>query len=142
MAFTGGDITCCPEFYAECADLVKTNTDLWVLLETNGSLDIRKVSNKCVKIVDVKCPGSGMSHANNLKNLDYLSVQDEVKFVMGSREDFEFAKMVIDRRRKNQSLKNPVHFAPVSGKLKPRELAKWILEEHLLVHLQVQLHKI
>jgi len=113
-----------------------------VLLETNGSLDISKVTNQCVKIVDVKCPSSGMSHANNLNNLNYFSAHDEVKFVIGSREDFDFAREVIDRGCKSKLEKNPIHFAPVSGTLEPGELAKWILDEHLRVHLQLQLHKI
>lgn len=113
-----------------------------VLLETNGSLDIRKVTNECVKIVDVKCPTSGMSHANNLHNLDCLSAHDEVKFVIGGREDFDFAKKVIDREGNDRLGKNPIHFAPVFGELEPDKLAKWILDDHLRVHLQVQLHRI
>jgi 7-carboxy-7-deazaguanine synthase len=113
-----------------------------VLMETNGSIDISKVTNECVKIVDVKCPTSGMSHANNLNNLDCLSAHDEVKFVIGSRQDFDFAREVIDRGCKNRLEKNPIHFAPVSGTLEPGELAKWILDERLRVHLQLQLHRI
>lgn len=112
-----------------------------VLLETNGSLDIRTVTNKCVKIVDVKCPSSGMSHANNLDNLDRLAAHDEIKFVIGDREDFDFAKKVIASRSINLLEKNSVHFAPVFGALEPGALAKWILDERLAVRLQLQLHK-
>lgn len=110
-----------------------------VLLETNGSLDISQVSSQCVRIVDFKCPSSGMAHANNLKNIDYLSHKDEVKFVIGDWEDFNFAKNLM---RLMEKVKGTIHFAPVLGRLKPRDLAKWILEEHLKVHLQLQLHKI
>ncbi|MCD6353431.1 MAG: radical SAM protein, partial [Proteobacteria bacterium] len=93
-----------------------------VILETNGSLDIRRVSNQCVRIVDFKCPGSGMADANNLKNLDYLSDQDEVKFVIGSREDFNYARALIERmggshKKKGGRIENSIHFAPVFGKL-------------------------
>jgi 7-carboxy-7-deazaguanine synthase len=112
-----------------------------VLLETNGSLDIGTVTNECIKIVDVKCPTSGMSHANNLDNLGRLSAHDEVKFVIGDREDFDFAKKVIEQGGNNGLEANPIHFAPVSGKIEPRELAQWILDDHLRVHLQVQLHR-
>lgn len=113
-----------------------------VLLETNGSLDIRNVTNECVKIVDVKCPTSGMAHANNLNNLEHLAAHDEVKFVIANREDFDFAKKVIGRGDSNRLRKNPIHFAPVFGALEPDELTKWILDERLPVHLQLQLHKI
>jgi len=113
-----------------------------VLLETNGSLDIRKVSNRCVKVVDFKCPSSGMCEANNLKNIEYLSDQDEVKFVIGNQEDFNFAKKLVAFIHRQRLFKTPIHFAPVFGKLEPEELANWILKEHLPVRLQIQLHKI
>jgi len=113
-----------------------------VLVETNGSLDISKVSTECVRIIDVKCPSSGMAHANNLNNLELLAPHDEVKFVMGNREDFDFARKLIDRWGNSRLEKNPIHFAPVFGVLPPRELAQWILEERLPVRLQLQLHKI
>jgi len=118
-----------------------------VLLETNGSIDIRKVSDQCVRIVDFKCPSSGMAHASNLKNVDYLSEQDEVKFVIGNREDFNYSRDFVglmEKRKKKRGSKvnSLIHFAPVLGKLEPRKLAEWILEENLCVHLQLQLHKI
>ena len=112
-----------------------------VLLETNGSLDISRVSGQCVKILDIKCPSSGMAHANNLKNLDYLSARDEVKFVVGTREDFLFAKEIINRMEKKPPVNN-IHLAPVFGKIEPREIAQWILEESLPARLQIQLQKI
>ena len=113
-----------------------------VLLETNGSFDISQVTNQCVRVVDFKCPSSGMSHFNNYENLKYLSDQDEVKFVIGNREDFYFAKEMVGRLKKTPSFKGPIHFSPVFGKIKPEKLAKWILEERLPVHLQLQLQKI
>lgn len=113
-----------------------------VLLETNGSLDISQVTAQCIKIVDFKCPSSGMAHANHLQNINCLSEHDEVKFVIGSREDFIFAKNLVRDIQSKTSSKNLLHFSPVFGKLAPGELAKWILEEKLMVHLQLQLHKI
>ncbi|MBN2468026.1 MAG: radical SAM protein [Deltaproteobacteria bacterium] len=118
-----------------------------VLLETNGSLDISQVPKRCVRIVDIKCPSSGMSRHNNLKNLDRLTRRDEVKFVIGNRNDFTFAKRLIRRIVKDPATKPPssprsIHLAPVFGALDPRELAQWILEDRLPVHLQLQIHKL
>ncbi len=83
-----------------------------------------------------------MSHFNNFENLKHLSSQDEVKFVIGNRGDFCFAKEMVGRLKKNFSFKGPIHFSPVFGKIKSEKLAKWILEERLPVHLQLQLQKI
>ena len=113
-----------------------------VLLETNGSLDISRVSKGCVRIVDFKCPSSGMSSANDLQNLHYLKPVDEVKFVIGNWEDFIFARGLTNLIQRNVSPRIPIHFAPVQGKLTPGELANWILKEGIRVHLQLQLHKI
>jgi 7-carboxy-7-deazaguanine synthase len=113
-----------------------------VLLETNGSLAIDAVSRKCVKIVDFKCPSSGMCDFNNLNNINHLSEQDELKFVIGNREDFDYAKGIIGLLEKSSLFKKIIHFAPVFGKLKPEELARWILTERVPVHLQLQIQKI
>jgi 7-carboxy-7-deazaguanine synthase len=112
-----------------------------VLLETNGSLDISKVDSRCVRILDIKCPSSGQNHCNDLTNLQRLSGRDEVKFVIGIRDDYEFAKQIV-RQLTTLSL-NPshVHFSPVFEKLKPETLARWILSDHLPVRLHLQLHK-
>ncbi|HPD60478.1 MAG TPA: 7-carboxy-7-deazaguanine synthase, partial [Thermodesulfobacteriota bacterium] len=113
-----------------------------VLLETNGSLAINAVSNQCVKIVDFKCPSSGMCKFNNLNNINHLADQDEIKFIIGNRDDFDYAKSVMTLLKEKPFLKRLIHFVPVFGKLKPRELAQWILTEQLPVHLQLQIQKI
>ena len=113
-----------------------------VLLETNGSHDIEKVDNRCVKIVDIKCPSSGESTSNNLENLKKLTDHDEVKFVIGSKEDFDYAKSLLDVQEKNLSAKNSIYFSPVFGRIEPSELAQWILDKKLDVRMQLQLHKI
>ncbi len=110
-----------------------------VLMETNGSRDIRRVDDRCVRIVDVKCPGSGEHEQNDLANLDRLSARDEVKFVIGDRGDYEFARTIA---RRLGGRPNPVHFSPVFGRLEPAHLAAWILTDRLAVRLQLQLHKI
>jgi 7-carboxy-7-deazaguanine synthase len=113
-----------------------------VLLETNGSLAVNSVSKQCVKIIDFKCPSSGMSKFNNLNNINFLAEQDEIKFIIGNREDFDYAKGLISLLRERSFLKRPIHFSPVFGKLKPGTLAKWILSEKVPVHLQLQIQKI
>lgn len=137
---TGGE----PLLQHETPSLVQGLLDAryQVLLETNGSLDIAQVSQGCVRIVDIKCPSSGMAHTGNLANLEALSERDELKFVIADREDFCFACNVVDRIERRRVTRGPIHFAPVSGILAAKDLAAWILESHLPVRLQLQLHKV
>jgi len=113
-----------------------------VLMETNGSQDISKVDNRCVRIVDIKCPSSGEMKRNNLENLRRLNEKDEIKFVIGGREDYEYAKSILASVNPNAIRPKSVHFSPVFGRMQPRTLAEWILNDHLDVRLQLQLHKI
>ena len=113
-----------------------------VLLETNGSLDISRVDSRCVRILDIKCPSSGQAQYNDLTNLQRLSGQDEVKFVIGDREDFEFTKQILKPLGELSPDPSRVHVSPVFGRIKPDTLATWILEDHLPARLQLQLHKI
>jgi 7-carboxy-7-deazaguanine synthase len=112
---------------------------LEVLLETNGSKDISQIDGRCVRIVDIKCPSSGEEGKNDLGNLKRLTEKDEIKFVIGSREDYAYAKKFLDI---SALTRNRVHFSPVFGKMDPKILAKWILRDHLEVRLQLQLQKI
>lgn len=111
-----------------------------VLVETNGSLDISILPKECIRIVDVKCPSSGMAHSFLERNIASLRPHDEVKFVIGSREDFDFALAFIGRHVLQK--KAELLFSPVSGSVPPEELARWILESNAPVRLQLQLHKI
>ena len=112
-----------------------------VLLETNGSQDISQLDERCIKIIDIKCPSSGISGNNDLKNLHRLTHRDEMKFVIGNQEDYEHAKEILDFTNANPFRTNPIHFSPVFGKMEPAVLTKWILEDHLEVKLQLQLQK-
>ncbi len=112
-----------------------------VLMETNGSQDIRRVDDSCVKIIDIKCPSSGQHRHNDLRNLDWLTNHDEVKFVISHREDYEYARKILDLMDTKLLKKNQVHFSPVFGGLEPNTLAEWLLEDHLDVRLHLQLHK-
>jgi 7-carboxy-7-deazaguanine synthase len=111
-----------------------------VMVETGGHLSIEHVPAPVIKIVDVKCPGSGESHRNHWANLDMLAPHDEVKFVIKDRTDYQFARDVVDRHQLVGRVA-AVLFSPVHGVLDARELAAWILADKLEVRLQLQAHK-
>jgi len=111
-----------------------------VMLETGGHRPIARVPRDVVKIVDVKCPGSGESDKNEWRNLDALAPHDEVKFVVNDRNDYEYAREIV-RRYDLPSRCAAVLMSPVHGVLDPRELSEWMLADHLPARLQVQLHK-
>ena len=111
------------------------------MMETNGSFDISRVDERCMKIVDIKCPSSGESEKNDLNNLKRLNLIDQVKFVIGCREDYLYAKGIIKSISSGFPAER-VLFSPVSDKLSSDILAGWILEDTLDVRLHLQLHKI
>jgi 7-carboxy-7-deazaguanine synthase len=111
-----------------------------VMLETGGHRPIDRVPPAVLKIVDVKCPGSGEADRNDWKNLDRLAPHDEVKFVIKDREDYEYAREVV-RRHALAGRVAALLFSPVHGVLDPQQLSTWILEDALPVRLQLQLHK-
>ncbi len=111
-----------------------------VMLETGGHRSIARVPSAVLKIVDVKCPGSGESHRNHLKNLALLSSHDEVKFVLKDRADYEFAREVVAAHNL-VARAGAVLFSPVHGVLDARVLSEWVLADRLAVRVQLQLHK-
>lgn len=117
-----------------------------VLLETNGSLDISKVPSGVTVIMDIKCPGSGMPESLRPENLTALKEGDEIKFVLTSRQDYDWAVAFIKDHAltfpSNEQAPRSLLFSPVPGKLPPAQLAAWILHDQLPVRLQIQLHKI
>lgn len=113
--------------------------DFEVLLETGGSLDISRVDGRVERIMDIKTPSSGMEKKNLWENILHLKVTDEIKFVVGDRNDFDWAVQTI--RQHQLEDRCPVLFSPVFGELSPRELSGWILEEGLNARLQLQMHK-
>ena len=110
-----------------------------VLLETGGSLPIDDVPDGVKRIVDVKCPGSGESGRNRWENLDRLRAGDEVKFVLASRADYEWAVSCVEER--GLIGRAPVLFSAVYGALDSGALARWVLEDRLPVRVQLQMHK-
>ncbi|MBK6401478.1 MAG: 7-carboxy-7-deazaguanine synthase QueE [Rhodocyclaceae bacterium] len=111
-----------------------------VSLETSGALDIADVDPRVARIVDLKAPDSGESAKNLWSNLDHLAGHDELKFVLASEADYDWAKSVVATRRPERRC--PVLFSPVPGRLDPAALAEWILRDRLPVRFQLQLHKI
>jgi len=111
-----------------------------VMLETNGNLDISIIDERCIKIVDMKCPSSRESDKSDLENLHKINRKDQVKFVIGNRKDYEYAKK-IKELIPDGFPGHHILFSPVSGEILPSQLAKWILEDKLDVRFHQQLHK-
>ena len=134
---TGGE----PLFQDECIDLLNelVNSNYEVMLETGGSLSISDVPKKVVKIVDFKCPSSGMVKKNLYSIVDDLQAHDEVKFVIGNREDFDWAKDRITEYSLDKIC--TLLFSPTFGEIDPQQIVEWILAENLPVRMQLQMHK-
>ncbi len=112
-----------------------------VLVETNGSMPIDVLPLEVFRIIDLKCPDSGMSAHTCWLNLDGLNPErDEVKFVIASRRDYEWSRETV-RAHQLQDRCHAVLFSPVLGRVEPKALAEWILEDRLPVRFQLQLHK-
>lgn len=140
VEITGGE----PLLQEETPSLVSGLLDrgFTVLIETNGSMDLSGVDRRCIRILDIKCPSSGEADKNDFGNLSVLTHEDEIKFVVGDRADYEYAKGVMAKYSGVIGTLKPPLISPVSGKIDPKILAAWILEDRLNARLQVQLHKI
>jgi len=110
-----------------------------VLVETNGSLDISVLPKEVIRIMDIKCPGSGMSEKMKWGNIQNLTDRDEVKFVISHREDYEWSINKI--KEYDLEKRTGVLFSCVFDRIEPKTLAGWILEDGIYVRLQLQLHK-
>ncbi|MEI6532102.1 MAG: radical SAM protein [Chlamydiota bacterium] len=135
VCITGGE----PLLQKPVYSLMTTLNDLGykVNLETGGSLSTAEVDPRVTVILDIKCPGSGMADKNYFANLALLKPQDEVKFVLLDRQDFDYALEIC----KSYNLTNNVLFSPVFGKLDPQQLVQWILEAKYPIRLNMQVHK-
>ncbi|MGW8161525.1 MAG: radical SAM protein [Desulfobulbales bacterium] len=111
-----------------------------VLLETNGSLSLDRVPREVVKIMDMKCPGSTMHEKMDFANFGFMRPGDEIKFVISSREDYNWAVQLVSAYALHEM--TTVTFSPVTGRLQPADLAAWILADRLPVRLRLQLHSI
>jgi 7-carboxy-7-deazaguanine synthase len=111
-----------------------------ILLETSGAHDISKVDPRVHRIMDLKTPGSGEVEKNLWSNIDYLGSRDEVKFVIGSREDYEWSCDKVCRFDLPKRC-HAVLFSPIFGRIDPRKIVEWILADRLDVRFQLQMHK-
>jgi 7-carboxy-7-deazaguanine synthase len=111
-----------------------------VLLETSGAHDISKVDARVHRIMDLKTPGSGEVDRNHWANIDHLGPRDEVKFVIGSREDYEWSRDKVQRFDLSTRC-HAVLFSPIFGRIDPRQIVEWILADKLDVRFQLQMHK-
>lgn len=138
VTVTGGE----PLAQKNCLPLLRLLCDAGysVSLETGGALDISKIDPRVSRILDIKTPGSGESGKNRWKNLEHLTPQDEIKFVLCGEEDYLWAKQVLSE--KHLADLSPVLFSVSQGQLEPALLADWILRDNLPVRMQVQLHKL
>jgi len=138
VCVTGGE----PLAQKNCLPLLAALCDAGysVSLETSGALDIGGVDPRVSRIMDLKAPGSGEAAKNRWENLALLTPHDELKLVLASREDYDWA--VTACRQHRLSERCPVLFSPVQGQLDPAQLAQWIIDDHLPVRFQLQLHKV
>ena len=137
VCVTGGE----PLAQKACLELLTALCDAGfsVSLETSGAMDIAGVDPRVSRVVDLKTPASGEESRNRLTNLEMLLPHDQLKVVVCSRSDYEWAR---DLLRERATLPCQVLLSPSWGQLEPRELAEWILADRLDVRLQVQLHKV
>ena len=138
VCVTGGE----PLAQKACLELLRVLCEAGhsVSLETSGALNLAGVDPRVARIMDLKAPGSGEAEKNRWQNLDALNGRDEIKFVLASASDYDWARQVLRARRLDEIC--TVLFAPVQGQLEPAQLADWILRDRLPVRFQLQLHKI
>lgn len=137
VELTGGEPLLQKDIYELANRLLDKNYT--VLIETSGERDISKLDQRVIKIMDIKCPGSGESEKNRWPNLEYLTTQDEVKFVVKDHNDYTWAVNVVKKYKLEDRVK--LLFSPVWGELELVELAQWILKDRIRARFQVQLHK-
>lgn len=138
VCVTGGE----PLAQKSCLELLVALCDAGfrVSLETSGAMDVAPVDPRVSRVVDLKTPDSGEVARNRLANLPLLGERDQLKIVLCSRADYDWARALLSEHA--AEIRSPVLFSPSWGQLEPRELAEWILADRLDVRLQVQLHKL
>jgi 7-carboxy-7-deazaguanine synthase len=138
VCVTGGE----PLAQPNCLALLSVLCDqgYQVSLETSGALDIGDVDCRVSIVMDLKAPSSGEVSKNRYSNIALLKAKDQIKFVLGNREDYEWASFKIDEFELTRKV-GDIIFSPIFDRLAPRELAEWILQDRLSVRFQIQLHK-
>lgn len=138
VTVTGGE----PLAQKNCLELLCLLCDngYRVSLETSGALDVSAVDPRVVKVMDIKTPGSGEDSRNRLQNFDFISAQDQIKFVICDQQDYEWSRELVTEYRLNERCE--ILFSPSYQQLEATELADWILRDSLPVRMQMQLHKL
>lgn len=138
VEFTGGE----PLLQENFIDLAQffLDKEYMVAVETSGSKNISNLPADIIKIMDIKCPSSGMSENNLFENFSHLNIIDEIKFVIADEKDYHYAKRIIEKYKLNQKV-NHIALSPSYGLLDGAKLAELILNDHLDVSLGLQLHK-
>jgi 7-carboxy-7-deazaguanine synthase len=138
ITVTGGE----PLAQPACLELITQLLDkgFIVSLETSGAIDVAAVDPRTVKVMDLKTPSSGELSKNLYQNIHHLNYQDQVKFVIGSDEDYDWSKTAITEYELQGRCE--ILFSPVMGQQNPTELAEKILQDRLPVRFQIQLHKL
>ncbi len=134
---TGGEPLAQPGCLALLRELCDAGHE--VLLETSGAEDIAPVDPRVIKVMDIKCPGSGEVKSNRWENLSHLGARDEIKFVIKDATDYDWARGVVDQH--DLAASRTVLFSPVHEGLDPADLASWVLRDRLPVRLNLQIHK-
>jgi len=139
VTVTGGEPLAQPGAIPLCAMLCDAGYE--VSLETSGAIDVSNVDPRVVKVVDLKTPGSLEMDKNLYGNVDYLTKNDQVKFVICDREDYDWSKRQLDKLNLVDKVSD-VLFSPSFGQIEARQLAEWVLEDRLPVRFQLQQHKL
>lgn len=138
VELTGGEPMLQPDIHPLVEKLVAENYT--VLIETSGERYLGTLPKQVVKIMDIKCPGSGEGGTLHAKNLEVLDRKDEIKFVLAGEADYQWAREFL-REQRLTDVVDAITFSPVFGELEPRRLSEWILRDRLPVRLGLQLHK-
>jgi 7-carboxy-7-deazaguanine synthase len=138
VLFTGGE----PLNQPDILHLMNYLCDIGyvVSIETNGHMPVAEIDPRVIKVMDLKCPGSAMVKFNNFDNIDHLTQNDEVKFVIASEEDYIWAKAAVEEYALLDKA-GFVYFSPVFGSINAQDLAEYILRDNLSIRMQLQLHK-
>jgi 7-carboxy-7-deazaguanine synthase len=137
VEITGGEPLAQEQTPELCNELLQVG--FMVLVETNGSFNINHIPPDCIRIVDIKCPGSGMGGSFKESNISHLKKHDECKFVLSSREDFDWALEFVNTNQLDKRC--TVHFTPNIQNVQPSDIAQWIIDENAPVRMGLQIHK-
>jgi len=138
VELTGGEPLLQPGVFRLMAELCDAGRS--VLVETSGEADVSSIDARVHKVMDLKCPGSGEAHRNRWSNLEHITPADEIKFVLADRADYEWMRAVIREHRLTDRTPNLLA-STAFGRLAPKELVAWVLDDALPVRVQIQMHK-